>query len=688
MTDRNDLLRRVMNTNPVPGGSELPASLADSRPPVALIIGSEVPSGVRPAPRNVLPWRGLVVAAAAAVLVVLAIAVPLLLSARQSPDPASVTSTLPLSTTTAPPPTTVAPAAFETWQRVGADAMEPVVGLFDITRFGTGFVAMGFDPGEDHRQDGVIFMSDDGLTWTRVAEEDPALTTGTALMYGITEGGPGLVAGGMSCEDSEFPCLAGPYPTIWTSVDGSAWTRTQIEQGSDYGAVSDVLATDHGIVAVGNIEGPTPDGHSLSRPAVWQSQNGVEWSRVWQGVAVIDVDFMDGPSVNALAQAESGRYIGVGSAFDEGGESVAAVWFSDNAVDWERIDPESPAFKSEHGNDAIMLDAVPSRHDGFIAVGSDAGVQAAVWVSSDGHFWTRVDLSGHSLASATSLSTILPVDRGFVAAGPHGYVDQAERPVTLWTSPDGVSWSRVEVLGSGNAQSIVTTDSGIAVAGATPSDYNFHASAWTGPAFDPANPPPDPTPGAEQAEAPVVSDIGRRGAGLTCERLLAEGYSYPQAASYWLRYEMPDGYDLDADGPPCASAYPPGQIAAVFGESDALSVRLVEKHATGTFTATGPAVDAGIVCAEGTIDYTNDPEPSTPGVLWRWEDIFTCGDGTGTFILGVDEYIESGGAMYGVWNIVSGTGDYANANGGGATDSVFEDYDASTGRLWLEAGEN
>ena len=175
--------------------------------------------------------------------------------------------------------------------------------------------------------------------------------------------------------------------------------------------------------------------------------------------------------------------------------------------------------------------------------------------------------------------------------------------------------------------------------------------------------------------------------GVSCEEIATDGFTYREAVSYWLRYELIDDFDLDADGPPCAEVYDSAEIAATFGEPDALAVHFVADHATGTVEITGPAVDAGLVCATGTFAYTVDPGPTDPGVLWRWEDEYTCDDGPGTFLLGVDEYIDAPPAMFGVWNIVTGTGDYADLQGGGMTDSVFDGYDASIGRLWTATND-
>ncbi len=71
-------------------------------------------------------------------------------------------------------------------------------------------------------------------------------------------------------------------------------------------------------------------------------------------------------------------------------------------------------------------------------------------------------------------------------------------------------WDRVQVLGEGNAYAIVSAESGIAVAGQTPSDDNYHAVVWMGPAFDPAQPPSDPVP-TLQDEPAVVRGVAPSG---------------------------------------------------------------------------------------------------------------------------------------------------------------------------------
>jgi hypothetical protein len=46
------------------------------------------------------------------------------------------------------------------------------------------------------------------------------------------------------------------------------------------------------------------------------------------------------------------------------------------------------------------------------------------------------------------------------------------------------------------------------------------------------------------------------GPGLFCRDLLARGYSYAEAADYWLRHGSPDRMDADVNGIPCETVYP------------------------------------------------------------------------------------------------------------------------------------
>lgn len=93
----------------------------------------------------------------------------------------------------------------------------------------------------------------------------------------------------------------------------------------------------------------------------------------------------------------------------------------------------------------------------------------------------------------------------------------------------------------------------------------------------------------------------------------------------------------------------------------------------GTFTVTGGAVDDDIVCTAGEVEAVNvnvDAEQAS------FEDRLTCDDGTGSFVLTVEqprdgwEFPEpySGGK----WTIAGGTGDYQDLRGSGSYAAVYE----------------
>jgi len=645
---------------------------------------------VRPAPTRVpAPTirRGLVVSVTTAFVLLVAIGGIALWTFTGEEEP--VATTVPPTTTTTPT-TTAAPDLVslpDAWQRVETSATASQFGLFDITQTPSGLVAVGFDPGDqDSRQNGVVLASTDGVSWNRLAGDDPAMNQGTVALYGVTAGGPGLVAVGLGCDDVEELCMA--HPMAWTSTDGVAWSRSSPDPNvfGTWGGMSGVISSEHGIVAVGNSFVESDPQSLLVRPTVWLSADGVEWERAWSGDEFDGAGAALGTGFSSITSNPDGLLVGVGMATNSQGGFVAAVWTSTDGRTWERIDPDSPAFASHTDSDVAMHD-VAWGPGGLVAVGTDGGTNVAIWHSPDGLTWTRADTADQPFEHIGTLGSVDALGTGWVAVGPHRFAEMTGDTVMLWTSTDGLTWDRALRLDPGYGMAVVTTDSGIAVAGGLAGPESFHAAIWAGPAFDPATPPPDPGAGASPDEPlfvpPGIDDFEE---GLPCDAIAEMRFSYAEAVAYWLRFEYTESYDLDIDGPPCAEAFDAGAVSELFGEPVALSVRILQEHSTGTFEATGPAVDGGLICATGTIEHTDDPEFAGP-VLRRWENTLTCDDGSGALQLGVDEYIVADGAMYGVWGIVSGTGAYEGLRGGGATDSVLGSFDDSIGRLWPGSDE-
>lgn len=162
-----------------------------------------------------------------------------------------------------------------------------------------------------------------------------------------------------------------------------------------------------------------------------------------------------------------------------------------------------------------------------------------------------------------------------------------------------------------------------------------------------------------------IDAIGDVPPGKFCRDTHAMGFGYPETVAYWMREGMPGRMDADSNGVPCETVFPADDVERVFGSPAALSVYFFATFGGAPeprFVATGPAVDAGVICPAGTAGYV-------AGGNNRWEDEYVCDDGTGTFIAGADIYIYADGREYAAWSIVSGTGLYADVTGGGGTDT-------------------
>lgn len=86
---------------------------------------------------------------------------------------------------------------------------------------------------------------------------------------------------------------------------------------------------------------------------------------------------------------------------------------------------------------------------------------------------------------------------------------------------------------------------------------------------------------------------------------------------------------------------------------------------SAVFTAEGPAVDEGLVCAGGTVDLQGF---DTSIGSWRHEIIYLCDDGSGQFNMELElkvSYTDAGYTESGPWTIVWGSGEYENLVGSG-----------------------
>ena len=492
MTDQRDPRIRALIVELAQSSAEAPtfAELEDlAAEPMG--EGPVRPMGRQPSSNH---GRGWLVAAAAAVAVLVLVGGVALLLQVTGPD-APVADTVVPTTLTESAPTTLAesvpttlpdpPSSF-TWSRVPHD--EAVFGgargqwMRSVTVGGPGLVAVGSvgNDGDDGDANAAVWASVDGLTWSRVPLDEAALGGARGQwMNSVTVGGPGLVAVGSD----------GRFAAVWTSVDGVTWSRVPHDEavfgGADNQGMNSVTVGGPGLVAVGWVEN---DGeiNGDGAAAVWTSVDGVTWLRVphdeaalggagFQGMSSVTVG---GPGLVA---------VGVGAGrmtVDEGHvdwEVKAAVWTSVDGVTWSRVPHDEAVFGGVGGQG---MRSVTVGGPGLVAVGFDQpgddvpsgrARDAAVWTSVDGATWSRVphDVTLFGGTGNQRMYEVTAAGAGLVAVGADGGF-YANRPdAVVWTSVDGITWSRVAhdeaVFGGTEMRSVTVAGAGLVAVGDTSS---------------------------------------------------------------------------------------------------------------------------------------------------------------------------------------------------------------------------
>ncbi len=387
------------------------------------------------------------IAAAAAVVIVIGL-VPLLVNTQETPSADTVVPTTLVEST----PTTLGELVLipGSWSRVPHDEAvfggrprivrrdvrwEGAASMSSVTAGGPGLVAVGSD-----EVDAAVWTSVDGITWSRVPHDESVFGGGDMSMSSVTVGGPGLVAVGSDGEIlADVPDVDA---AIWTSPDGVTWSRVPHNEEVFGGAwINSVTAGGPGLVAVGGTEGVWTGGDAV----VWTSVDGFTWSRVphdetvfgGNGVQQILSVTAGGPGLVAV-----GMNGGIGP-WDNNPDTNAAVWTSVDGITWSRVPHDENVFSSE-GSPSML--AVTVGGPGLVAVGAELWpspsqpselARTPVWTSPDGVTWTRVP---HDATVTGALTSVTAGGPGLVAVG----LDTWEAN-GVWTSADGITWSRVPV---------------------------------------------------------------------------------------------------------------------------------------------------------------------------------------------------------------------------------------------------
>ena len=280
------------------------------------------------------------------------------------------------------------------------------------------------------RDEGMVLTSVDGITWSRVPYDE--MVFGGSTMISVAAGGPGLVAVGWDGQ------VLDPSPdgdaAVWTSVDGVTWSRVPHDE-EVFGAafMVSVTAGGPGLVAVGGTDGIRTDGDAV----VWTSVDGITWSRVPhdetifggpQRQTMYDV-VVGGPGLVAVGREGDER------PWDNSLDNAAAVWTSVDGITWTRVPHDETVFGTG-GNPPtsaspgpVML-SVTAGGPGLVAVG-----RKAAWTSPDGVTWTRI---ADDVTVRSFMTGVTAGGPGLVAVG----LDSSGA-TAVWTSVDGITWSQV-----------------------------------------------------------------------------------------------------------------------------------------------------------------------------------------------------------------------------------------------------
>ncbi|MEA2001316.1 MAG: hypothetical protein U9N84_05445 [Actinomycetota bacterium] len=94
------------------------------------------------------------------------------------------------------------------------------------------------------------------------------------------------------------------------------------------------------------------------------------------------------------------------------------------------------------------------------------------------------------------------------------------------------------------------------------------ATATTVVAVETTTPPTTATPTTTSPPTTTITTLppvaGLEG-GLFCRDLVAMGYDYPTAVTYWVREGSPDRMDADRNGIPCETVFPESDVLAFWG---------------------------------------------------------------------------------------------------------------------------
>ena len=277
--------------------------------------------------------------------------------------------------------------------------------------------------------DARSWFSADGLTW-KAAPETAALRPAkndSLEMEGAVPTPGGWLAVGQEQLSCQFDCgsWAAVRADVWTSKDGLTWVREPASSALANAGMTGVVKAGPGYVAAGGAPDKATGTEGPVHAAIWTSADGSTWTRVKDGPvfhAPPGTDQTFGVAISGIA-ASGGRLVAVGSVASQGDVGSALAWWSDDGRAWQRATGERFLYG--------QLWHVASVPGGFIGAGPSGpdSCLGGIWSSADGKAWSCVAADppfDNTVATDAAASPTLELVVGY---------DPSGGASILWTRP-------------------------------------------------------------------------------------------------------------------------------------------------------------------------------------------------------------------------------------------------------------
>ena len=320
------------------------------------------------------------------------------------------------------------PTTPDAWSRVSIDSPWATAQVDALVAGPRGLLAFLGKSGSSAMQ---LSVSRDGRTWTLVPNEQfPSDAVLLPPPGGLRLPAVGTTHGFLFVADGN---------DVWASEDGYTWQRlTDRARDEDLraGSVLAVAVGGPGLIAVG------------SDNKAWYSEDGSDWTQAEvpaPPTASFEAQGLPPPTVSMQGVAVRGEtFVAWGTARSssnsEEGMQQTVLWTSGDGRSWANVPDQ---------HDLEPLRTVAAGPGGFVATDMNvSGDARAIRFSADGRSWETVDAFESRLPSYDEglVSSVAAASSGYVAVGGDGKCAKEPCPdavATIWTSPDGRSWSRL-----------------------------------------------------------------------------------------------------------------------------------------------------------------------------------------------------------------------------------------------------